>query len=320
MARPHSEGLEYFEHDVDASNDEKIESMEAIYGAAGYAFYFKMAERIYRAGGKLSVSDAEMRQILARKCLCSSEEWMKMLATALKIGLFDAKIYETNFVLTSNGIQKRCRKVFDKREKMAEKYRNRVSAAETYPETPPVEESRVEESRVKKKRAQKLVGVIDAGNLMPAKPDPDNVAATLATAAKANEFLFLEDGTYPHLSVPEISELWEVWLTFRRKNRFDNSPRALKIALNKLQEWPVEKAIEAMKQTVERSYRGVFEPKDGSYGKNGVSGGHPKPFESAQQRKDRRLREVMARLGKQAEGDRGVDHPALHLGAEGIAG
>lgn len=155
MARPHSEGLDYFTHDVDASNDEKIEAMEALYGAAGYAFYFKMAERIYRAGGTLIISDAETKQILARKCLATPEEWSRMLASALKLGLFDAKIYEKDFTLTSNGIQKRCRKVFEKREKMAEKYLAKVSAAETSPETRQRKGKKSKEKKSKGKGAGK---------------------------------------------------------------------------------------------------------------------------------------------------------------------
>ena len=48
MTRPQKQGLDYFSHDTDASNDEKIEAMEAVYGLAGHAFYFKLLERIYR--------------------------------------------------------------------------------------------------------------------------------------------------------------------------------------------------------------------------------------------------------------------------------
>jgi hypothetical protein len=272
MARPNSEGLEYFEHDVDASNDEKIESMEAVYGAAGYAFYFKLAERIYRAGGALNVSAAETRQILSRKCLATLEEWEKMLGTALRIGLFDAKEYEANRVLTSNGIKKRCEKVFEKRLRMAEKYRKRVSAAETpaetQAETPPVEESRVEESRVekRKKKAKSILKVVDAGNLLPAKKDPENIEATLQTVRQANEFAFLRDGTYPYLESSSFTTDWTAWLDMRRRMKVENGPRALVLALNRLHAWPVEKAVLSLQLSVERGYRGIFEPKEDSLG------------------------------------------------------
>ena len=72
MARPQKEGMDYFPHDTDAVNDEKIEALRALYGNDGYAFYFIMLERIYRtAEFEINVSDAETQketfQILAKK-------------------------------------------------------------------------------------------------------------------------------------------------------------------------------------------------------------------------------------------------------------
>ena len=49
MARPPKEGLDYFPHDTDAVNDEKIEALRALYGNDGYAFFFILLERIYRS-------------------------------------------------------------------------------------------------------------------------------------------------------------------------------------------------------------------------------------------------------------------------------
>jgi hypothetical protein len=47
MARPKKEGMDYFPHDTDAVNDEKIEALRLLYGNDGYAFYFILLERIY---------------------------------------------------------------------------------------------------------------------------------------------------------------------------------------------------------------------------------------------------------------------------------
>lgn len=46
MARPLKEGMDYFPHDTDASDDEKIEALRAIYGNDGYAFYFILLDLI----------------------------------------------------------------------------------------------------------------------------------------------------------------------------------------------------------------------------------------------------------------------------------
>ena len=138
MARPPKQGMDYFPHDTDL--DEKVEALQLLYGKAiAYAFYFKLLERIYRRPDvELDISDAEIRQVLAERVGISLELFDKILATALKLGLFDAQAYQSRSVLTSNGIKRRAAMVFEKREAMSQRYKAmRVSAAETQ-QKPPV--------------------------------------------------------------------------------------------------------------------------------------------------------------------------------------
>lgn len=68
MGRPIKQGLDYFPHDTDASSDEKVESLRALYRNDGYAFYFIILERIYRSNnGELNLSSNEEKRILAKK-------------------------------------------------------------------------------------------------------------------------------------------------------------------------------------------------------------------------------------------------------------
>ena len=150
MARPPKEGLDYFSHDTDAVNDEKIEALRALYGNDGYAFYFIMLERIYRTpDSRLKVSDAETRQILARKVDVDIDKFNKMLDTALNVGCFDKRLFHKTGQITSNGVQKRAKVVIDKRLKMKENYEKRkVSATET-PQKPGQKVHKVKKSKVK---------------------------------------------------------------------------------------------------------------------------------------------------------------------------
>jgi hypothetical protein len=144
--------MEYFPHDTDAVNDEKIEALRMLYGNDGYAFYFILLERIYRDSSfELDVSDAETRQILAKKIAISEEKFDQMLSTALNRGLFNKEDYEEFGILSSFGIKKRAKIVVDKREKMRQRYENKdskVLQAETPPEMP---QSKVKESKSKVK-------------------------------------------------------------------------------------------------------------------------------------------------------------------------
>ncbi|MEK3819655.1 DUF4373 domain-containing protein [Cytobacillus sp. FSL W8-0315] len=157
MARPKKEGMDYFPHDTDAVNDEKIESLRLLYGNDGYAFYFILLERIYRTKQfELDVSDAETIQILAKKVSVSEDKFLKMLETSLKRDCFDRQAYEERKVLTSEGIKKRASVVVDKRVKMRDKYqqtKEEVSDAETTQETG-VESTQSKEKKRKEKKSK----------------------------------------------------------------------------------------------------------------------------------------------------------------------
>ncbi len=93
--RPQKEGLDYFSHDTDAVNDEKIEALRMLYGNDGYAFYFITLERIYRTSNfELCISDAEIFQILCKKCGVKPELMEQMINTAIKFECFDKEAYE----------------------------------------------------------------------------------------------------------------------------------------------------------------------------------------------------------------------------------
>ncbi|MBY9077255.1 DUF4373 domain-containing protein [Paenibacillus sp. HN-1] len=122
MARPKKEGMEYFPHDTDAVNDEKIEAMRALFGNDGYAFYFILLERIYRSeNGELDVSSFTVRTALIKKLGIDQDQFSPMLEAAFEIGLFDPMHYEMHQCITSLGVKKRHNEV----EKMRSKWRKK---------------------------------------------------------------------------------------------------------------------------------------------------------------------------------------------------
>lgn len=171
MARPQKEGMDYFPHDTDAVNDEKIEALRALYGNDGYAFYFILLERIYRTNNfELDVSNAETIQILARKVAVTTEKFKQMLDTALKWNCFDANAYRERGCLTSSGIKKRARVVVEKRKKMQKAYRRQkagVSEAETGEETGQEMGAETPQSKVKKSKVQESKASNNKNNMPP---------------------------------------------------------------------------------------------------------------------------------------------------------
>lgn len=167
MARPRKTGLDYFPHDTDASSDEKIETLRAVHGNDGYAFYFILLERIYRSENfEIHLDSCEIIRILSNKVGVTEKKFMSMLNTALKFNCFNKELYEEKKLLTSSGIKRRASVVVDKRLKMQEKYGSRekgtiISDAETCPDN---EQSKVKQSIEKKsKQKERKASSSDAG-------------------------------------------------------------------------------------------------------------------------------------------------------------
>ncbi|HHV61120.1 MAG TPA: DUF4373 domain-containing protein [Firmicutes bacterium] len=127
--------MDYFPHDTDASNDEKIEALRALYGNDGYAFYFILLERIYRTeNAELDISKPAVLAALINKVHVTKERFDEMLETAFDIGCFNREAYEERRILTSNGIKRRAAEI----QKMRERWRKRKASQEN-----PVDKSEV---------------------------------------------------------------------------------------------------------------------------------------------------------------------------------
>lgn len=163
MARPLKVGLDYFPHDVDASSDEKIEYLRAIFKNDGYAFYFMILERIYRTNeGKLSLDEIH-KSILAKKIGISLRKFDKILNTCLKKSLFSQSEFEHNSVLTSQGIQKRFLEIQNERARKRKNYKGNgeVLDGQNTGETPGEIEGETEgetgQSKGKESKAKHLI-------------------------------------------------------------------------------------------------------------------------------------------------------------------
>jgi hypothetical protein len=123
MARPSKFGIDYFSHDVDLSDDEKIEYLEAKHGLIGYAVYIKILEKLYRNGYWLSWADRDI-MIRANKWGLKKEELIEITNSLLDERLFDRAIYEQHSVLTSRGVQSRYLKACERRKvtKLTQEY------------------------------------------------------------------------------------------------------------------------------------------------------------------------------------------------------
>jgi len=106
MARPISDGSRYFPLDTDIFNDNKIRILRANYGADGFTFYIYLVCQIYKEHYFLKADD-DLIDLFASDLNMSVEKISLMLNFLLRRSLFDNKLFKSDKVLTSAGIQKR---------------------------------------------------------------------------------------------------------------------------------------------------------------------------------------------------------------------
>lgn len=106
MARPKKNGLDYFPLDADFFEDNKIKILKARYKADGIALYIYLLCEIYKQGYYIKVDD-DLEYIISDTLGIDQNKVKQVLNFLLKRSLFNDKLFNSDKVLTSAGIQRR---------------------------------------------------------------------------------------------------------------------------------------------------------------------------------------------------------------------
>lgn len=107
MARPQKDGLDYFPLDTDMDiKDDKVQLVEAKYGAVGFAILIKLLMKIYSEGYYYQWGENE-GLLFSKRVNVDISTVNDVVNDLVKWGMFEAGIFKKYSVLTSNGIQKR---------------------------------------------------------------------------------------------------------------------------------------------------------------------------------------------------------------------
>ena len=107
MARPISNGVQYFPLDVGFFRDRKLRVMRAEFGSRGVEAFLGLLCVLYETQGYFMVWDKVARLLFAEDMGYAPgfvEEWTR---GCVKCGLFDERVFNVFQVLTSHGIQRR---------------------------------------------------------------------------------------------------------------------------------------------------------------------------------------------------------------------
>ena len=124
MARKNKVGIDYFSHDVDMANDQKIKVLKAKHGMVGYAIYIRLLEEIYRDNGYYLERDEDFDILFANDNNIDFDVYKNAVNVCINKGLFNKNLHDDYNVLTSKRIQENYLE--------ATKRRQRVDIAEEY--------------------------------------------------------------------------------------------------------------------------------------------------------------------------------------------
>lgn len=106
MARPQQKGLLYFPFDVDFFSDKKIKILKARHGIKGMMLYIYLLCEVYKNGYYLKL-DNDYEYLISAELHMSAGEIKQVMKFLLERSLFDYKLFQSDNVITSPGIQRR---------------------------------------------------------------------------------------------------------------------------------------------------------------------------------------------------------------------
>lgn len=117
MARPRRTGLDYFPLDVDFFGDRKIKTLKGKFGSDGITFYLYILCEIYKDAGYYLKCDDDFQYSASTDLNMGHEKIGLMLNFLLSRSLLDSKLFQSDKVLTSHGIQARYQEAIKERAK-----------------------------------------------------------------------------------------------------------------------------------------------------------------------------------------------------------
>ena len=119
MARPRKRGIEYFPFDVDFFSDKKIRILKSRFGADGIAIYLYLLCEVYKNGYFIQIDD-DYEYIISDDLSMSNEKVKQVLKFLLERSLLDSKLFQSDTIITSRGIQCRFQEAIKTRASKSE--------------------------------------------------------------------------------------------------------------------------------------------------------------------------------------------------------
>lgn len=115
MARPFKSGVDYFPLDV--KMDDEVELLESEHNLIGFAVLIKLYQKVYDNNYWIKWDKKELF-VFSKRVNVDKNEVTAIINTCLEWGIFEKKLFDEYFILTSHGIQKRFFEIVKRRTQL----------------------------------------------------------------------------------------------------------------------------------------------------------------------------------------------------------
>ena len=273
MARPIKESLSYFPLDSDFFSDRKIRRLLKTFGGKGVTIYIYVLCEVYRQSGYFLQYDRFYIQDISDAL---GEGFNKNLVSdvinfALNTGLFDKKVFDSNCVLTSAGIQKR---YLSAKESSAKRT---FSVNEIFPQYCCIDETEQPEDSAGfygELRSNTPLNGEELGNIPLSGVSPlkeKEIKEKKSKEKENNVFDVQSFGVEPvkisdafelpeNLKTPSFTTAWAEWLEYKKQRKESYKPIGVKQLLKKLADFGPEEAVRKLETAMSNNWAGcVFD-------------------------------------------------------------
>lgn len=273
MARPIKESLSYFPLDSDFFSDRKIRRLLKTFGGKGVTIYIYVLCEVYRQSGYFLQYDRFYIQDISDAL---GEGFNKNLVSdvinfALNTGLFDKKVFDSNCVLTSAGIQRR---YLSAKESSAKRT---FGVSEIFPQYCCINETEQPEDSTEfygELRSNTPLNGEELGNIPLSGVSPlkeKEIKEKKSKEKETNVFDVQSFGVEPakvsntielpeNLKTSSFTTAWAEWLEYKKQRKESYKPIGVKQLLKKLADFGPEEAVRKLETAMSNNWAGcVFD-------------------------------------------------------------
>lgn len=118
MSRTQKDTVDYFPHDADATGGDTLTALEGQFGNDGYAFWFKLLEKLCRSPGHyFDINDAKPWHSFLGRCRIDESKAVQMLELIVEMGALDRDLWQRHRVIWSQHLVDNLSEVYANRRR-----------------------------------------------------------------------------------------------------------------------------------------------------------------------------------------------------------